>query len=286
MAGSLRRNLEGILQRTTHALASANLRPELLPTRSAGDATVRARQAVEAGADLVISLGGDGTVNEIVNGIVGSGVPLAVLPGGTANCLAIEIGMGKRLGRALERLSTCEPRTVALGHLQSTTRSRYFLLMAGTGLDARIVFDVNPNLKRSTGKLAYWVAGLSQFIGSLEQFEARVEGKTYRLGFLLASRIRNYGGDLEIATGASLLHSDFEVVMFEGSNPLRYALYMLGVVTKVVRKLPGVYAVRAKDVQILSAAHTQIDGEYAGRDPLCLSIAPEPLTMLLPPTYG
>ena len=107
MAGSLRRNLEGILQRTTHALASANLRPEFLPTRSAGDATIRARQAVEAGADLVISLGGDGTVNEIVNGIAGSQIPLAVLPGGTANCLAIEIGMGKRLGRALERLPTC-----------------------------------------------------------------------------------------------------------------------------------------------------------------------------------
>ena len=121
---------------------------------------------------------------------------------------------------------------------------------------------------------------------SLEQFEARVEGKSYRLGFLLASRIRNYGGDLEIATGASLLHSDFEVVMFEGSNPLRYAGYMLGVVAKQVRRLPGVHIVHAKNVEIVSAAHTQIDGEYAGHDPLCLSIAPEPLSMLLPPTYG
>jgi diacylglycerol kinase family enzyme len=80
----LRRNPERILQRTIQALAGANLRPEPLATRLAGDATVRAREALAAGADLIIAFGGDGTINEVANGMVGSKTPLAILPGGTA----------------------------------------------------------------------------------------------------------------------------------------------------------------------------------------------------------
>jgi diacylglycerol kinase family enzyme len=158
--------------------------------------------------------------------------------------------------------------------------------MAGAGLDARIVFEVNRRLKQHTGKLAYWAAGLAQITHSVEQFDVRIDGAVHRVGFLLASRIRNYGGDLEIATGASLLHDDFEVVLFEGSSPLRYALYMLGVLTRQAKKLPGVHVTHAHSVEILTPIHAQTDGEYAGREPLCLSIAPQPLTILLPPTYG
>ena len=83
--------------------------------------------------------------------------------------------------------------------------SRYFLCMAGAGLDAKIVREVSPALKDRTGKVAYWAAGLAMFPHRLEQLEVRVQGQVYRCGFALASRVRNYGGDLEIASGASLL---------------------------------------------------------------------------------
>jgi diacylglycerol kinase family enzyme len=198
----------------------------------------------------------------------------------------MELGLGRRLERAAHRLVDCVPREIALGQIERAGESRHFLLMAGTGLDARIVFDVNPSLKRSTGKLAYWVAGFRQFVRLLEQFDARIDGKTYRLGFLLASRIRNYGGDLEIASGASLLHDDFEVVLFRGANPLRYAVYMLGVAVRQVLKMPGVQVVHARNVEILTPVHTQIDGEYAGREPVRFSISPHKINLLMPPNYG
>jgi diacylglycerol kinase (ATP) len=261
--------------------------PRVVATDAAGHATLLARQAAEQGADLVLVLGGDGTVNEVANGLAYSDVALGVLPAGTANVLAMELGLGSHINSATQRLSRASPRRVALGRLIAADgASRYFLCMAGAGLDAKIVYQTNAALKDRTGKLAYWAAGLAQFPHRLESLDVRVQGQTYRCGFLLASRVRNYGGDLEIASGASLRRADFELVVFEGSNPFRYAWYMLGVVLRRVQKLNGVRTVPAQCVEILGATHLQIDGEYAGFQTARLEIATDALTLLMPPEYA
>jgi diacylglycerol kinase family enzyme len=96
----------------------------------------------------------------------------------------------------------------------------------------------------------------------------------------------NYGGDLEIATGASLHDGDFEVVLFEGSNPLRYAWYMLNVAARRVQRVRGVRVLRAHHVEILTAAPVQIDGEYLGRQAVSVEIVPHALQLLLPHKRG
>jgi diacylglycerol kinase family enzyme len=242
---------------------------------------------VREGADLILVLGGDGTINEAVNGMFGSDAVLGVLPGGTANVLAMELGLGSRLEPAIDRLSSCSPKRVSLGRLcQPGQPARHFLTMAGAGFDAQVVCDLSPGLKKRAGKLAYWVAGFSQIVKRVGQLETRINGDTYRCGFTLASRVRNYGGDLELASGASLLSNEFEAVMFEGSNPLRYALYMLAVAVKQVQKMPGVHTVRATRVELLGDAPIQIDGEYLGRSPATIEIVPDALTILVPESYG
>lgn len=247
------------------------------------------------GADLILVLGGDGTVNEVVNGMtggipggkLGSDVPLGVLPGGTANVLAMELGLGSRLERAIERLSHCAPKRVSLGKLcLAGEPARHFLMMAGAGLDAQIVCDLNARLKARTGKFAYYVAGFSQIVKRVGQLETRINGDTYPCGFVLASRVRNYGGDLELARGASLLSDEFETVMFEGSNPWRYVFYMLAVAAKQVQKMPGVHTVRSTKIELRGDAPIQIDGEYVGRSPATLEIIRDALTILVPETYG
>ena len=206
-----------------------------------------------AGADLILVLGGDGTINEVANGVIPSQVPLGVVPGGTANVLANELGLGNSLERAIERLGRCVERRIAVGALcHGTGESRYFLMMCGVGLDATIVTKVNPELKARAGKLAYWVAGLGQV---LLPNRRRVSGRGRRreqrqCGFGLASRVRNYGGDMEIASGASLLSDDFEVVLFDGSNPMRYAAYMTAVALHQVKSMPGVKTLRARRVSV------------------------------------
>lgn len=260
--------------------------PRTLATDAAGHATELARDAVAQGADLVLVLGGDGTVNEAANGLAYSGVPLGVLPAGTANVLAMELGLGSHLGPAIERLRTCEVCTVAMGRIAPAQGAqRYFLCMAGAGLDAKIVREVNGALKDRTGKLAYWAAGLAQFGGRLEPLEVRILGNVRRCGFLLASRVRNYGGDMEIAHGASLRRTDLEAVLFEGENRLRYAGYMLGVLARQAQKMNGVHTLPAQCIEILTAAHLQIDGEYAGYQTARLETAPDALTLLMPPAY-
>ena len=139
--------------------------------------------------------------------------------------------------------------------------------------------------RSKTGKLAYWVAGLGQFFSTVENFTANVEGNARKCGFLLASRVRNYGGDLEIAKGASLLSDDFEIVLFEGSNPLRYAAYMTAVGVRCVQLMPGVHTVHAQQIELAGGAAVQIDGEAAGHLPAKFEIAHRALTLLMPPNY-
>ncbi len=218
--------------------------------------------------------------------MIPSRVPLGILPGGTANVLANELGLGNALERAIARLSPCEERRIAVGKLCTPFRDpRYFLLMAGAGLDATIVTKVNPALKARAGKLAYWAAGLSQFFSTVGQFQAKIDGRQSEHGFALVSRVRNYGGDMEIASNASLLNDDFEVVLFEGSNPLRYAAYMTAVTLRQVKSMPGVSTARTQRIEFSGSADLQIDGEYAGRLPASLEIAPDALTLLIPPAY-
>lgn len=235
----------------------------------------------------MLVLGGDGTVNEVVQGMAHSSAALGVLPGGTANCLAMELGFSSNLEHAAERLAASEPSRISLGHVTGNgVGKRYFLLMCGVGLDAAIVYEVHEGFKSSAGKLAYWAAGLGQFRRRVEEMSICINGSHQNCGFVLVSRIRNYGGDLEIASGASLRRDDFEVVWFEGSNPLRYAWYMLGVGIRRVQQLRGVQIARTASLEVASSAPAQVDGEFFAREPLHIEIAPDALTLLMPPAYG
>lgn len=254
--------------------------------RTAGDL---ARRAVQDGAGLVLAMGGDGTVNEVVNGMAGSAVPLGVLPGGTANVLAMELGLGNRPERVVGQIGDWVTRRVAVGQIRTDrdAAGRRFLLMAGLGMDAHIVYHLNADLKHALGKLSYWVSGFSLFGQPLEEFEAHVDGRVLPTSFALVSRVRNYGGDLAISRNAHLLQEDFEVVLFHGRNAAMYVKYLAGVVSGRLDGMQGVTLLRAREARFLGGerVYAQVDGEYAGRLPATVSIEPEALTLLLPPAY-
>ncbi|MEO8027342.1 MAG: diacylglycerol kinase family protein [Bryobacteraceae bacterium] len=285
VAGKLRRDRERFIERSKGALARAGLRPEFWPTSGAGDATELARRAVRDGVDLVLVAGGDGTINEVANGMVGSAVPLGILPAGTANVLAMELQFGGNLELAAERLAKCEPTRIAVGRLNGAVKPRHFLLMAGVGLDARIVSEVSSGLKAKAGKLAYWVAGFSQMARLVDQFDVVLDGEPVRCGFALISRVRNYGGDVEIATGASLRSGEFEVVLIRGSIPLKFTAFMVAAFLRQATKMPGVTVHRVKKVELLGGAQVQLDGEHAGWTPASVEIVPDALTLLMPAGY-
>ncbi len=279
-----------LIQQAAHLLEPMLGPIQLRPTTGPETAGPIARTCIAAGATLILAAGGDSTINEVVNGMAGSGVPLAILPAGTANVLAMETGIGGDLLRAAAGFSSLEPRDVALGRLHLPGREpRYFLLMAGLGLDARIVRLVKPEVKRRWGKLSYWEGGFAQVGRRLPEFAVTVDGRSHRASFALLSRVRNYGGDLEIARHANLLSDDFAVVLFEGPSSLRYLKYFSGVLLNQLDGMNGVQLLRARSVEFSAAPETpidlQIDGEYGGVAPGRMEIAEERLRLLLPSQF-
>jgi diacylglycerol kinase (ATP) len=279
-----------LLQRTTGLLAQQGIEAKLVATHGPGTAGMQARREIEDGCDLIVAAGGDGTINEIANGMLHTRVPLAILPGGTANVLAREMRLPIHLERAAAIIGSLRPQRVAAGGIRiGTSEPRCFVCMAGAGLDAEIVSRINLDLKAAMGKFAYYVGGFGQVFRALTEFEVTVDGRSFEASFALISRVRNYGGDLEIARGASLLRNDFEVVLFRGTRSIRYIPYLVGVTLGRLHRFKGCTVLHGRTVTCQRPAnreiYVQVDGELAGRLPMRAEILPEALVLLAPPQY-
>jgi diacylglycerol kinase family enzyme len=134
------------------------------------------------------------------------------------------------------------------------------------------------------------VAGWSLLGRRLAEFDVEIAGERRKCSFALLSKVRNYGGDFEIARNVTLLHDQFEVVLFEGGSSTRYVKYFAGMALNRLSGMRGVTVVRADRVTISPAderqAHVQIDGELGGMLPAEIRIVPDALTLLAPDGYG
>src|SRR6201987_3098161 len=199
------------IEQAVRILKDAAIRTELAPTTAPLSATAIARQAVQQGRGMVIACGGDGTNNEIVNGLAGSNVPMAVLPAGTANILAKELGIPWDIPQAARLVSGGTVRRVALGvaipaegpHTdQVPAEGRYFLCVAGAGPDGAIVNGVDGQLKKKAGILAYWLEGMRQvFKYGFPEMRVHSNGKERRGGDAGGGATVNYCGACQNKTG-------------------------------------------------------------------------------------
>ncbi len=291
-AGGLRFFTARRVARILSALRAAGHRVTAIPTPAPGGATQLARQCLEAGADLILALGGDGTLNEAANGMIGTHVPLGVIPAGTANVLARELGLPRRGTTVAARIADLVPLRIHVGLLRpADSPPRHFLLMAGAGFDGHIVYHLDVGLKARLGELAYWISAAKEIVRLQDEFDALIDGRRIRCTFALASRVKNYAGYMRIATGASLLRDDFQIAVFQGRSTLRYySVYLFAVLAGLTHRTRGIaylYSPRAEfhpspgpDI------HVQVDGEYAGRLPATVEIVPDALTILAPPSFA
>lgn len=279
-----------LLQRTVSILAKQGIEATIVSTTAPGSAGPQTRHQIEAGCDLIIAAGGDGTINEVASGMLHSNVPLAVVPGGTANVLAREMRLPLRMDSIAAELSKWKPIRVAAGRLRlKNAPPRPFLCMAGAGLDASIIYHLNLDFKAVAGKLAYYVAGFAHILRPLPEFEVIVDDQHYEASFALISRVRNYGGDLEIARGASLLRNDFEIVLFRGKQSYQYLPYFVCVAAGQMHRLRGITVLRGRSVVCRASEirdiYVQVDGELAGKLSMSADIIPDALTVLAPPQF-
>ena len=259
-------------------------------------------RAAGSGCDLILAAGGDGTINEAINGIAGSpqsdvrNITFGPLPAGTANVLASEIGLASRPDLAAKQLIDAVPVRIALGALdhnqgaRSEPSRRWFALMAGVGLDARIVYELDLDLKGKLGKLAYWHGGFRQFGRPVPRFHITVNGSEYCASFALITRVRNYGGDFEIARRVRLTDNDFEIVVFQNHEWQDYLRFFGAVMTNRLHSTSGVAITRSTQAEVRSPEdlriYVQTDGEAVGVLPATITAVPDALTMLMPKRYA
>src|SRR5262249_27885078 len=190
---------------------------DLRPTAGPGDGTQIAREAAKQGYHLVVAAGGDGTGNEVVNGLAGTETALAALPIGTVNVWVRELGLPLQPRAAAEALLDCQVRAIDLGR----AGERYFLLMCGVGFDAAVTAEVRPHEKRRLGIFAYLLRAFD-LARRFRGIPARivVDGKTTRSRVLMIvlGNSQLYGGVVKITARASIDDGLLDMCIIKGNS--------------------------------------------------------------------
>ena len=267
-------------------LESLGLKVDLRLTSGPGDATEIASRVARNGSSDVIVAGGDGTINEAIQGLAGTKARLGIIPRGTANVLARELGLPLDDEPALQIAAQGKTREVYLGVAidETTNERRHFVLMAGIGLDASVVRRVQPSLKTRIGKGAFWISGLSHLATwNPKPFTLEIEDQKYTATFATIGKSARYGGDLAITPGARLDQREFEICIIQTMSRLRY-LHLLSYAMRdgMPRNKPEVRFVKATVVKAYGDAQVQVDGELLGHLPMRFEIAQHSLNIIVP----
>jgi len=300
MAGKNRSRRRDDVEAVAQVLRAAGAKADAVETRAPGSAGQQAREAVAEGYDTVLACGGDGTIHDVVQGLAGTEIPLGVIPLGTGNSLGNDLGLSRNPVRAAQTLLASEPRRIALGKLEHPESpgetSRYFIAIAGAGVDARMLYQMNIAAKQWGGMTAYYGEALRLFLTHrFQRFEVEWrdrQGEAHRTPVtqIMAVRLRQFGGVLRwLAPDADLESDDLQLVLFRTANRVSYCLYLLRALLQKRWKTPGVDLLCARDAVCRSIpgepsqhVYAEADGELLGGLPLRFSTMPNALTLLVP----
>ncbi len=279
-----RRASEKKIARAIEYLKEKGFAVDLLRTERAGHARQLAAAAGKRAPRLIMAAGGDGTVNEVINGIARTDTPLGVLPLGTTNVLAKELEIPEDICGAVETAVTSSPKKVSLGMIETGSgrdyAARFFCLMAGIGLDGKAVYDVNAALKKISGKAAYIFSGIRNIMGySPEKLSITVDGKEYSCYSAVIGKASKYGGNFKVTPDASLLDPFLFVCLFQGGRRRDLLRYAIGVIRGKHLAYRDVIYLKAFEVEVRGNAHIQIDGDYLGPTPAKISAVRDVLTL-------
>ena len=209
----------GLLWRVLDVLVGNGIRVELTETHRPGHAETLTREAVCRGASMVVAAGGDGTIAEVANGLMGSSARLGVIPLGTANVMAHELGLPFEPGAVAAALAFGRTRPIWPGVVRTTAGSRLFVQMVGVGFDAQVVHHLPIVLKRMFGRGAYVIQTLRELAGyRFPTIHLRLDGEKTQAASVIVSKGRLYGGRFVLAPSACAAEPGFSVVLFNHSG--------------------------------------------------------------------
>jgi YegS/Rv2252/BmrU family lipid kinase len=288
------RRRPGYLDRALAAAKAAGAGIELLATQAAGDAETMAARAVLAGGyDAIVAAGGDGTINEVINGMASAAeaaglvLPaLGIVPLGTANVLAHELGLAAGADQVGRWLAAAKPRSIQLGR----ANGRLFVQMAGVGMDARVVAGIDPVVKRRLGKGAYALGSLREILAG-PRLDYRVsatgpDGAVTQLNgaSCIICNGHYYGGTFVLAPAARLDAACFQLVLFQRPGCIAALSYATAMVLGQIPRRADVTLLPVVAVEIDGPAGEPVqgDGDIIARLPVRIDRFQHPLAVLAP----
>lgn len=278
------RRRAALLWRVLDVLATNGVRLDLAETRCRGHAERLAREAVRAGAPMVVAAGGDGTIAEVANGILGSHAQLGVIPLGTANVLAQELSLPFAPRAVAAALAFGRTQMLWPGVARGTEESRLFVQMLGVGFDAHVVHRLPLPLKRVLGRGAYVVQSLREVLRyDYAPIRVRLDEQETQAASVIVSKGRLYGGRYLLAPEAQPNEPGFSVMLFERSGPVAALCYGAALPLNRLAEAPGVRHVRARRIEFIgnAKAPVQSDGDAARYVPLSVTDAPGPIPVVV-----
>jgi len=260
--------------------AGADVTIEL--TEGPAHATALAREVTRRRqADVIVAAGGDGTINEVACGLLGQGIPLGIVPLGTANVLAIEIGLRPRAEEIAAMLLEGPAEIIGTGLVQGDL----FLLMVGIGFDGEVVHRINPRMKKLWGKGAFILSGLKVWLrGPAHDIRLSVDGQEKRAAWAVVTNARHYAGPFVLAPEAAITQPGLTLFLFQKKSRLAFAIYLAALGLGLVSRLSSVEVLSARviDVQGPEGLAVEVDGDRRGHLPQRIEQGTQFLRMVMP----
>lgn len=251
-------------------------------TTYTGEAEAMARRGVEEGFEKIVAAGGDGTINEVVNGLAGTGTTLGLLPIGTMNVFATELGLPVNdLDRCWSIVQGEKTRAVDL----AKANQKFFVQLAGVGLDAQVVKETSAQLKRSFGPLSYLISAAQ--IAARQPPKLFIESEDASIdegSFVLVGNGRLYGGPFPFFKHAALDDGLLDVIVFKRLGYLEIIKYLQDVVFSSEIRVPEIEYFQTRQLLVKSdqAVPVEVDGELVGNCPVEFRLQERSLRVLVP----
>jgi diacylglycerol kinase family enzyme len=300
-SGQKRGDHRAVVDQVAAVLREAGVEASIAETLSSAEAGPQVRDAVAQGCDTIFACGGDGTIQDLAQGLVGSDAALAVIPLGTANVLAHDLGLPRDAAAAARAALRAVPLRVGVGRVdcqsvEGILVTRYFLSVTGAGQDGYLFHKVAPSEKRTFGIAVYFAKALWVWLTHrMEWFSADVSttDSTQRQPAtqILAVRLHNFGNLLrDLAPGASLLRHDLRVALFKTASRWSYLLYVIRGILGAKWPVPGIELCNATHIRLTptgaNPVYIEADGELLGHLPAQISVVPGALTLLVPQDFA
>jgi YegS/Rv2252/BmrU family lipid kinase len=275
------------LEQTLQLLRESGCEVTVRATAARGDAEAIARRFGDTptAPDLLVVAGGDGTINEAVNGVLSNGsaaLPLALVPLGTANVLAAEIGLTNAPSAVARTIAHGVPARAYVG----LANGRCFTAMAGVGFDAHVVANVDLGLKRRLGKGAYILESLRQLLlFRFPRYRATIDGQSFEAASVIVAKGHYYAGRYVCAPAARLDQAEFHVCLFERGGRWNAVRYAVALALGRLQRLADFRIVRGCAVTIDGPVGDPVqgDGDIIAELPVRIELAPQPLRLIVPP---